>query len=140
MHLHQGSFSWDRLKGLILRRLNAYCGTAAIHKPQPMRCTTFHLVDCSSWNFCCRNAQAAMHKMEGSSGALRQPQCTISRACCDCRSLLGWVEFRLPQRRNISPFIPSLFSSGNFTPKFLPLNFFAKRLMLLKFGCLILTV
>ena len=35
--------------------------------------------------------------------ALRQLQCTI----CGCRSLLGWVEFSLPLRRNISPFIPS---------------------------------
>ena len=50
----------DRIKGLILRHLNAYCGAAAMHD-------------------------------------LRLPQLT------------GWVEFSLPQCRNISSFIPSPF-------------------------------
>ena len=62
-----------------------------------------------------RNSRAAMHEMEcGSSCALRQlqiwrylSQCTI----WGCRSSPGGggVEFSLPQRRNISSFIPSPF-------------------------------
>ena len=79
---------WDCIKGLILRRLNAYCGTAAIHEPpQCTRRNVVHLVHCSS----CIEA-AAMH----------EAQCTI----CGCRSLPGRVDFCLSQCRNISPFIP----------------------------------
>ena len=33
---------------------------------------------------------------------------------CGCRSLPGWVDFSLPQRRNISPFIPSPLKVGMF--------------------------
>ena len=88
------------------------------HNPRDV----IHLVDCgSSWI-----AAAAMHQPQCTSlnpqdvnyipsRALGQLQCTI----CGCRSLPGWVEFSLPQYRNISTFIPS-----HFYPRF---NVLCKR-------------
>ena len=104
---------WDRIKGLILQRLNAYCGAAAIHEPpQCMRRNVVYLVHCVS---CI--AAAAMHDRLHSFSCIHEPQFMI----CAYRSLLGWVDFSLPQRRNISPFIPS--------PKYLlpPLKLYVKK-------------
>ena len=90
---------WDRVKGLILQRLNAYCGAAAIHELlQCIRRNVVHLVHCG---LCI--AAAAMHDRLHSPSCIHEPQSTI----CAYRSLLGWVDFSFPQRRNISLFIPS---------------------------------
>ena len=42
------------------------------------------------------------------------PSCGLLLVHCGCRSLPGWVDFSLPQRRNISPFIPSPLKVGMF--------------------------
>ena len=74
--------SRDRIKGLILRRLNAYFGTAATHKPQYTRWTTFHLVHCgnAAFKFCCRNARAAIPR------ALRLVHCSSYKFEGSCRN------------------------------------------------------
>ena len=111
--------NWDRMKGLILRHLNAFCGSrnpwaATIHKPQStshkstrwiITSRALRLMDCGSLI-----AAATIHEMDHyilwivAARGLQQLQSTI----CSCRSLPGWVHFSLPQRRNTSPFIPPL--------------------------------
>ena len=48
--LYQYSFSaaknWDRIKGLILRHLNAYCGTAAMHESRRNARDELHSILC----------------------------------------------------------------------------------------------
>ena len=123
------------IKGLILQRSGklksthpASCSSRnpssdrGFWLPQSTSCRnprdgSFYLVDCGSWIAAATNLKlaATMHEPQctrwnvvhlvhcSSSCALQQPQCTI----CGCRSSPGWVEFSLPQRRNISFFIPS---------------------------------
>ena len=83
------------------------CTAARALRPCALRPRVFQLVYCGSciitYSLSCKT-QAAMHNKECSlSHALRLPQCMI----CRCRSLPGWVEFSLPQRCSISPFIRS---------------------------------
>ena len=80
---------------------------AAIHEPQSTRWNAVQLVDCGSYKFegSCRNPRATIHEV---AHGLWLVHCSRA-AMHDLRlpQLPGWVEFSLPQRRNISSFIPS---------------------------------
>ena len=86
--------------------------TAAMHEKECSLSCALRLVHCGS-----RNARAELHDRLHSSSCIHESQFMI----CAYRSLLGWVDFSLPQRRNISPFIPS--------PKYLlpPLKLYVKK-------------
>ena len=62
-----------------------------------------HLVDCGSW-IAAANFTFYLVDCGSCIGAAAIHDLTMD---CGCHSLLGWVDFSLPQRCNISPFIPS---------------------------------
>ena len=67
-----------------------------------------HLVDCGSW-IAAANFTFYLVDCGSCIGAAAIHDLTMD---CGCHSLLGWVDFSLPQRCNISPFILSLFRGG----------------------------
>ena len=89
---------------LLQRRRNTQA--TAMHEKECSSSRALRLVHCG-----CLNAQAAMHDRLHSppcifkfvAAAMHELQSTIR----GCRSWLGWVDFSLPPRCNISPFIPS---------------------------------
>ena len=115
----------DRIKGLILRCINAYCGAATIHEvPQYMKCcstqdSSLSFVYCGSCTAAAMNLKVSRRSTQDElyiPAAVHKPQYTRDKrvSCvlrhlvyCGGRSLPWQLKFSLPQRRNLSSFIRS---------------------------------
>ena len=105
-------FFRDHIIGLKLRHIDAYCGSAAVHKGEKESLLFGHPVLCLmgyTHTHTCTNTHTPTPTQLLQYTSCSRRETFIHPRLLQCRSLPWWVKFSLPKCRSLSPFIRSLF-------------------------------